>query len=147
MKKYVQIFVIICAMLAVKSLLAQEKEGLVSEILQANRQMEAAFNAKDYQAVAAFYADGAILVTDSYETRGRKAIDKYWMGMDGRGISWELENIEVIPDVNSAVQRGISHLQYLDKEGQEVLSEVKFTLLWIKKNGEWKIRIDHYSRL
>ena len=147
MKKHIQIWLIISGILSCFPVLAQQKEGLETEILRANRQMEAAFNSKNYQAVADFYADEAVLVSRSYEVKGRENLDAYWLGMEGRGISWELENIEIIPDRETAVQRGISHLRYIDKEGKEVLSEVKFTLLWIKKDGEWKIRIDHYSRL
>lgn len=122
-------------------------EDLVEEVLKANRDMETAFNEKNYEGVAAFYADDAVLVSRSYEVKGRDALDAYWTGMEGRGISWKLENLEIIPDTKTAVQRGISHLRYVNKEGEEVLSQVKFTLLWIKEEGQWKIRIDHYSRL
>ena len=147
MKSVVKYDFLLLVVLFALPTVAQETPGIEKEILQTNRDMELAFNNKDYTAVAAFYDDEAILVTDSYETEGREAIDKYWMGMDGRGISWRLENIEIIPDVDTAVQRGISHLKYRDREGNEVVSRVKFTLLWMRTDDRWKIRIDHYSSL
>ncbi|WP_224487718.1 YybH family protein [Robertkochia flava] len=142
------IHIILAAILALFPLggIAQQQD-IVSAVLAANRAMEDAFNTKEYAAVAAFYTDDAVLITDANEVSGREAIDAYWSGMESLGISWELENTEIIPDRTSAVQRGISHLTYRNKEGREVVSRVKFTLLWVERNGEWKIRIDHYSRL
>ncbi|WP_224485015.1 SgcJ/EcaC family oxidoreductase [Robertkochia aurantiaca] len=125
----------------------EEMSGMEAEILQVNHEMESAFNRKDYKAVAEYYSDDAVLVSEGIELHGREAIDAYWMAMEDRGIAWELENTEIIPDVTTAVQRGISRLTYLDYSGTEVVSRVKFTLLWVKSNEQWKIRIDHYSKL
>lgn len=124
-----------------------QSEDIVEAVIRANRDMEQAFNNKDYRVVADFYADDAVLISRSYEVKGREKLDAYWLGMEGRGISWELENIEILPDSNTAVQRGISHLRYMNDKGEEVLSQVKFTLLWVQHDGRWRIRIDHYSRL
>lgn len=115
-------------------------------IIKVNREMENAFHANDFKKVASFYSDEAVMVGNKHQVEGREAIDKYWAGLNDRGISWKLENIHLEVYDNVAIQRGISRMKFLH-EGSEHLSEVRFTLIWKKIDGSWQIEIDHYSLL
>lgn len=116
------------------------------EILIANRQMELALADNNMIAVSYVYTDDAVLVGHKHEIKGREAIDAYWRNMEGRCISWKLENIHIEGNEKLAYQRGISNLRYRDVDGKEVVSRVKFTLVWTKNSaGNWKILVDHYS--
>lgn len=115
-------------------------------ILQLNRDMEAAFAENDMLKLASFYADEAYLVGNNTEITGREALDNYWLGLKDRGVDWKLENISLEVHGDVALQRGISRLRTIH-EGEIYLSEVRFTLFWKKRNGAWKIYLDHYTHL
>ncbi|MEZ4687422.1 MAG: DUF4440 domain-containing protein [Bacteroidia bacterium] len=118
------------------------------EILAVNRQMEAALVANDMLRLSYFYDDEAVLITRGNVVEGRENIDAYWKGLAGRGKAWKLENTAISGEGNMAWQRGISHLTYTSNQGEEVLSVVRFTLVWRKNEaGKWKIMVDHYSGL
>ena len=122
--------------------------AVVFEILNENRKMEAAVSRDDMLSLSYFYADDAVITGTGSQSEGREEIDAYWFALKGRCISWELENVEIIPSGgNMACQRGVSHLRYYDNTGKEVLSVVRFTLVWQKNEaGKWKILVDHYTR-
>lgn len=118
----------------------------LDSILQRNREMENAFSENDFVKLAAFYSDSAVLVGDKHEIQGRKAIDRYWIGLKDKGVSWNLENIHIEVHGNAAIQRGISRMKYL-YEGKEIMAEVRFTLIWKRIKNIWLIEIDHYTLL
>ena len=130
---------------------SEEKEALSQveeEILAVNRQMEAALVANNMLGLSYFYDDDAVLITRGNIVEGREDIDAYWFGLEGKGKAWKLENTEIRGEGNVAWQRGISHLTYINNQGEEVLSVVRFTLVWRKNSaGNWKIMVDHYSGL
>ncbi|PHR42626.1 MAG: hypothetical protein COA32_17315 [Fluviicola sp.] len=115
-------------------------------IIQANKEMENAYHANDFKKVASFYADNAVMVGNKHQVESRASIDDYWLGLKDRGISWKLENVHLETHDTIAIQRGISRMKFLH-DGSEHLSEVRFTLVWKKINGEWRIELDHYSLL
>ncbi|MDX1651472.1 MAG: nuclear transport factor 2 family protein [Brumimicrobium sp.] len=115
-------------------------------IIKENREMENAFHANDFKKVASFYSDDAVMVGNRHQVEGRTAIDNYWLGLKDRGISWKLENVHLEVHDNVAIQRGISRMAFIH-DGSEHLSEVRFTLVWKKIEGNWKIVVDHYSLL
>jgi uncharacterized protein (TIGR02246 family) len=121
-------------------------QDVKTQILEVNRAMENTYNEGNVEALASFYAQEGIIVGNNVERMGREAIREYWKNLEGRHIDWELENIEVLVYADVVVQRGISRLQYYH-EGTAVQSDVRFTLVWIKEDGDWKIKIDHYTRL
>ena len=115
-------------------------------ILSQNRAMEAAFRAGKMLDIAAIYSKNAAIVGPRTEVMGKEAVAKYWQGLQGRQIDWRLENVSITEYDEVVIQRGISHLTYTyDKK--EVTSVVRFTLVWIQEDGQWKINIDHYSPL
>ncbi|MFN2430895.1 MAG: DUF4440 domain-containing protein [Cryomorphaceae bacterium] len=115
-------------------------------ILKVNREMEDAFHANDFLKVASFYADEAVMVGNGHEVIGRHSIDTYWGGLKDRGISWVLENVDLEVHGDVAFQRGISRMKFFHNDNEH-LSEVRFTLVWKKINGDWRIAIDQYSKL
>lgn len=126
-----------------------QKEGKTTEeavILRLNKEMEEAFHANDFEKVAEFYLDEGVMVGNKHEIKGKENIDTYWLNLKDRGVSWQLENIDLEVHDEVAIQRGISRMKYLYNE-KEYLSEVRFTLIWKKVNNKWKIALDHYSLL
>jgi len=114
-------------------------------ILQQNRAMEEAFYANDYLKLASFYSDSAVLIGEKHEIKGRAEIDNYWLGLDGKGVAWSLENKSIEHCGDMAVQHGISTLTVKNANGDNFVSKVRFTLFWKKHNDTWLIEIDHYS--
>tara|TARA_R110000850_G_scaffold190308_4_gene316241 strand:- start:15753 stop:16172 length:420 start_codon:yes stop_codon:yes gene_type:complete len=121
-------------------------QSVEDEILEANRAMERAYNTGELSKIAAYYTRDGIIVGNSTEIEGREAITAYWENLQGRHIKWELENVEIIDYGNTIIQRGISRLHFYH-ENKAFQSDVRFTLVWIKEDKKWKIKIDHYSRI
>ncbi|MDC7994063.1 YybH family protein [Altibacter sp. HG106] len=127
------------------SLVAQA-QSVAEEILTQNRAMETAYNNGELTAIANFYSSEAHIIGPRTFIEGNEAVVNYWKGLEGRHVRWRLENNEILPYGEIAIQRGVSYLTFM-YEGKEVESVVRFTLLWIQEDGSWKIKIDHYSPL
>lgn len=108
--------------------------------------MEHTYAAGNVTAIADFYSNKAAIVGPRTEVIGNTAIVAYWKGLEGRHVKWTLENIEITPYKEVVIQRGISHLQFYQDE-KIVQSDVRFTLVWIQEDNQWKINIDHYAPL
>ncbi|MAZ71845.1 MAG: hypothetical protein CMC70_01740 [Flavobacteriaceae bacterium] len=121
-------------------------QTIVAEIIGQNRNMEKAYNTGNVTAIATYYTNNAAIVGPRTEVTGNPAIVEYWKGLEGRHVKWTLENTEITPYEDVVIQRGISHLQFYQDE-KIVQSDVRFTLVWIKEDNQWKINIDHYSPL
>ncbi|WP_188440748.1 YybH family protein [Planktosalinus lacus] len=121
-------------------------QTIQDEILEVNRTMEKAYNKGELARIAEHYTRDGIIVGNSTEIKGREAITAYWENLQGRHIKWELENVEIIDYGSTVIQRGISRLQFYH-ENKAFQSDVRFTLVWVKEDNEWKIKIDHYSRI
>lgn len=121
-------------------------QSISEEILQQNRNMEQAYNDGNLVKIADYYASDGTIVGPGTEVIGNKAIASYWKGLEGKNVQWELENVEITLYENVVIQRGISHLQHY-YEDKIVQSDVRFTLVWIQEDNQWKISIDHYSPL
>lgn len=117
-----------------------------TQILNKNREMEAAFNDNDMLKLASFYSDSSILIGEKLIVKGREQVDSYWMSLKDIGVSWNLENINIDSCGSLAVQQGISKLVY-SIQGQENISVVRFTLVWKRVDGDWLIEVDHYSTI
>lgn len=115
------------------------------EILQRNREMEAALRANDMMKLASFYSDSGMIIGNNILIKGREGIDAYWMNIKDRGVDWELESIKIDICDGLAVQQGISKLTFLLHK-EPYISIVRFTLVWKKIDGKWLIEIDHYSK-
>jgi len=148
--------------------------SLTDEIKSVNTQMEEAFNAKDMKKVGAFYADDAVLLSQSGRVvQGREAVDDYWMNISNP-VAWELEVIEVSTNEkdiyeneyykalknkppgwrekgfefddkeNLVYQLGHSTLKTM-RDGKVNSGEVDFILIWQATDDGYKILLDTYS--
>lgn len=116
------------------------------EILKRNREMEKVFMCNDFSKLAGFYTENAVLIGEKQEIKGKTAINEYWSSLKDKGLSWNLENIQIEIHGNMAIQRGISRMKFLHSE-KEFESNTRFTLIWKKTNNIWYIQTDHYSKL
>lgn len=121
-------------------------QTISEEILQQNRNMEQSYNSGALVDIANYYTKNAAIVGPGTEVEGNTAIIAYWKGLEGRHVDWSLENVEITPYKDVVIQRGISHLKYYHNEAI-VQSDVRFTLVWVREDNQWKINIDHYSPL
>lgn len=119
---------------------------LAAELRAVLDDMESAMRRSDLAAVAAAYADDAILISPGgRRTVGREAVDAYWEGF-GRGIDWQLDVRDTGGDGERGIayQRGQSTLTYARNDETRV-SIVQFVLLWQRDaGGRWKIALDAY---
>lgn len=148
--------------------------SLTDEIRKVNTQMEDAFNSKDLKKVGSFYADDAVLLSQSGRVvQGREAVDNYWMNISNP-VAWELEVIEVstnekeiyeneyykalknkppgwrvkgfeFDDSEDIVyQLGHSTLKTV-RDGKVHSGEVDFILIWQATDDGYRILLDTYS--
>ena len=123
----------------------RQKSNTEAEIFKVNREMELAFNNKNYEAIADFYSRDAVMLGNNTEVIGRENLREYWGRFEG-GDTWELSNIEIKElGGDYALQRGISVITWKNSEGEISESKVIFSLVWRKTEEGWKIMLDHYS--
>ena len=134
------VITVLCCLLS----LVVSAQGISEEILQQNRNMEAAYNSGAVTSIADYYTKKATIVGPRTEVKGNDAIIAYWKGLEGKHVNWKLENLSITEYGNVAVQQGVSHLTHM-YQGKEHTSVVRFTLVWVQEDGQWKINVDHYS--
>lgn len=123
---------------------ASDASALRREVEALNREMEAAFNRGDLKAVAAFYADNAVVRSSrQVAAQGRAAIDRYFTGIQNPK-RWKLEVYGVsAPEGNDLVfETGLSTLV---SGSPEHVSPFEFALVWKRQaNGKLRIVLDYY---
>jgi ketosteroid isomerase-like protein len=123
---------------------APDPAALRREVEALNREMEAAFNRGDLKAVAAFYADNAVVRTSrQVAAQGRAAIDRYFTGIQNPK-RWKLDVYGVsAPEGSDLVfQTGLSTLV---SGSPEHISPFEFALVWKRQsNGKLRIVLDYY---
>ena len=98
----VAIFVLVAGLLAP---VAAHAASLDEQVKAAYTAWDAAFNKSDAKAVAAFYADDAVLLPPTHDViKGPAEIEKFWAGLFGAGVTGhKLELIEANGDADMAV--------------------------------------------
>ena len=123
----------------------QEDIAKIQEtIVAANAKFMEAFNNGDAAGVAASYTeDGQLLPGNSDFVTGTQAIQNFWQGVMDMGIkSGKLETIEV---------GGIGKIAYevgkytLFAEGDQMLDQGKYIVIWKQVEGEWKLHRDIWN--
>ena len=118
--------------------------ALHDDIVRANAALAERFNAGDYEAVAAAYADDAVLLgPGGYRVEGREAIDAYWV-REWTNATWALEVHRVEGTPEMPIQRGRSTLEYDAADGGHRVSFVEFLLVWRLEDGVYRIVVDGY---
>lgn len=130
-------------------ILASHAQSVREKIETLNREMEKSFVQNDMLKVSSIYADSANISSGSgrMNVSGRKAIDRYWLSLKDRGVSWKLE-IDLIEDFGVYVlQRGRSYLKSKGSDGKTRDSDTRFFIVWIKSGDSYKILSDIYTGL
>ena len=102
--------------------------------------MKTDYNKGNFKSIAAHYSIKGKVIGRGTEVSGPVALEKYWEGFSHMAGNWKLtsNNTEII---NGQVwQNGTSVIT--DKNG--VATKVRFTLIWAKEEGAWKILMDAY---
>lgn len=123
---------------------AQSDSTIVNSLIEDRLQLMAEeFNQGNLSEVAEFYTSDAAMIGPKTLVKGDE-IKSYWPKF--RGVDkWELESLSVDVLSTSVVnQIGISKMYYKNAVGENMTSASKFTLIWIKENGEWKIKQDFF---
>ncbi|QGZ93354.1 YybH family protein [Terricaulis silvestris] len=104
-----------------------------------------AFAAGDGTAVAAMYADGAIVMPDGASpVQGREAIMQFWQGfIDSGAARLELMTDETISAGSTTIsERG--RFRIFDAAGASI-AEGKYVVVWTLEGGEWMLRWDIWN--
>ncbi|MAG32931.1 MAG: hypothetical protein CL908_18800 [Deltaproteobacteria bacterium] len=122
-----------------------ERIRVTREVKEQNAAMSAAFKRGDMKAVAAFYADNAVLISASgHRVEGREAVDAYWTRITD-GHEWKLEVKSVEGRKGMCIQRGKSTLVRKNDDGTLREGIVEFMLVWVRgKDGRLRITMDAY---
>lgn len=137
---------LVCAPLLVRAQTppASDASALRREVEALNREMEAAFNRGDLKAVAAFYADNAVVRTSrQVSAQGRAAVDQYFTGI-ANPKRWKLDvyGVSAAEGSDLVFETGLSTLV---SGSPERVSPFEFALVWKRQpNGKLRIVLDYY---
>ncbi len=110
-----------------------------------NAAFSEAFASGDGNAVAAMYADGAVVMPDGASpVQGREAIAQFWQGfIDSGAARVELRTEETISAGSTAIsERG--RFSIFNAAGATI-GEGKYIVVWTLQNGEWMLRWDIWN--
>jgi len=122
----------------------EDNSKIRNAILAANEKFMKAVDFGDADALAALYTEEAqLLPTNSDFVTGRLAIEHFWEGIYGMGMeSAKLETIEVEGMGKMAYEVG----KYtLFAEGDQMLDQGKYIVIWKQVEGEWKLHRDIWN--
>jgi uncharacterized protein (TIGR02246 family) len=106
-------------------------------------QWEAALNAGDVDAVAAFYTEDCRLMPPNGELEiGREAVREEFNGMIAAGLGGQLETIEAVTAADIGYRVGTFTITSADGT---VVDRGKFMETWRNEDGSWKIANDIWN--
>jgi uncharacterized protein (TIGR02246 family) len=108
-----------------------------------NERIQAQVHA-DANALDRIYADDFIGVGPSGTVRTKPQVISDFTSGDLKFQSITSEEVQVRVYANTAVETGRSTMTGQDK-GKEVPRDTRFTRVWIKQRGRWKLVANHYS--
>src|SRR5690349_1151494 len=108
-----------------------------------NERIQAQIHA-DAEALDRLYADDFIGVGPSGTVRTKPQVIADFTSGDLRFQSITTDEVQVRVYGNTAVETGLSTMTGQDK-GKTVPSDVRFTRVWVKQQGRWRLVANHYS--
>lgn len=118
------------------------------EIEAANTKFIEALKRSDAAAIAAMYADNAVVMPPNSEmVRGRQAIQQLWQGFLGMGIKDAvLQTVEVRGGRNQVYEIG-AYTMTLQSQGQnEIKDSGKYLVVWRRQqDGPWMLHVDIWN--
>src|SRR6478752_7552878 len=147
-----QIFAIaVVALLAAAIASGQEQDAtrdsraIVEQVIRKldNERIQAQIHA-DVAALKRIYADDFIGVGPSGTVRTKPQVISDFTSGDLRFQSITTEDVRVRVYGNASVETGRSTMDGIDK-GRAVPHDTRFTRVWIKQQGSWRLVANHYS--
>src|SRR5262245_43563691 len=108
-----------------------------------NERIQAQIGA-DAAALDRIYADDFIGVGPSGTVRTKAQVISDFISGDLKFQSITTDEVQVRVYENTAVETGLSTMRGQDK-GKAVPRETRFTRVWVKQEGRWRLVANHYS--
>ena len=125
---------------------SQSQRGVVEEIRKMDRErIQAQVNA-DAVALDRIYADDFIGTGPSGTLRTKKDVLADFTSGSLKFQSITTDDVRIRVYGNAAVETGLSTMKGQDA-GKVVPEENRFTRVWIKQGGRWRLVSNHYSNL
>jgi ketosteroid isomerase-like protein len=141
-----QIFAIaVVAFSAIAIASGQGQGAIVEQVIREldNERIQAQIHA-DVAALEQIYADDFIGVGPSGTVRTKPQVISDFTSGDLRFQSITTDDVRVRVYGNAAVETGRSTMNGQDK-GNSVPRDTRFTRVWIKQQGRWRLVANHYS--
>ena len=127
-----------------------DDRSAADELRSLDAKLGQAIDAKNTAAVAAFYADDAILMpTAEPVVRGKAAITDEWkhiLAIPAFQNQSKLEGIEVARAGDFAYTYGSYRSRLMGEDGKLVMEPGKWLTIWKKQSdGGWRIAVDAYN--
>jgi ketosteroid isomerase-like protein len=110
-----------------------------------NERIQAQIHA-DVAALERIYADDFIGVGPSGTVRTKPQVISDFTSGDLRFQSITTDDVRVRVYGNAAVETGLSTMNGQDK-GNAVPHDTRFTRVWVKQHGSWRLVANHYSSI
>ncbi|HJN09905.1 MAG TPA: SgcJ/EcaC family oxidoreductase [Pirellulaceae bacterium] len=124
--------------------MANTEANLRDAILAADQGFMQTFARGDAKAIATLYTnDGQLLPTHHDAVTGQEAIQEFWQVAIDSGIKTaQLDTIEVEGCGDTAIEVGKYRL---GGEGEQLLDEGKYIVIWKRENGQWRLHRDIWN--
>ncbi|HXU18471.1 MAG TPA: nuclear transport factor 2 family protein [Terriglobales bacterium] len=125
----------------------RDSQSIVEHVIRKldNERIQAQIHA-DAAALKRIYADDFIGVGPSGTVRTKPQVISDFTSGDLRFQSISTDDVRVRVYGNAAVETGRSTMNGQDK-GKEVPHDTRFTRVWVKLQGRWRLVANHYSSI
>jgi ketosteroid isomerase-like protein len=123
----------------------RDQKRIVEQVIRKldNERIKAQIQA-DAAALKRIYADGFIGVGPSGTVRSKPQVISDFTSGDLKFQSITTDDVRVRVYGNTAVETGRSTMDGQDK-GKAVPHDTRFTRVWVKEHGSWRLVANHYS--
>ena len=132
--------------LAAVSAHAQSEKSVIEEIRKVDRERIQAQVSAESAALDRIYAEDFIGVGPSGTVRSKKEVLSDFASGSLKFQSITTDQVRIRVYGNAAVETGLSTMKGRDAE-KVVPEENRFTRVWIKQGGRWRLVANHYSNL
>ncbi|HVN20060.1 MAG TPA: nuclear transport factor 2 family protein [Dongiaceae bacterium] len=124
---------------------ARDSKGMVEQVIRKldNERIQAQIHA-DAAALDRIYADDFIGVGPGGTVRTKPQVISDFTSGDLRFHSITTDDVRVRVYRDAAVETGLSTMDGQDK-GKAVPRDTRFTRVWVKQQGRWRLVANHYS--
>jgi len=125
---------------------SQSQRGVIDEIRKVDRERIQAQVHADAVALDRIYADDFIGIGPSGTLRTKKDVLSDFTSGSLKFQSITTDDVRIRVYGNAAVETGLSTMKGQDA-GKVVPEENRFTRVWIRQGGRWRLVSNHYSNL